>query len=65
MKDRFTIEEVIAYVKGWSGSDSNFQDLSMNEIVAMLNNALVSIKCPCDGLVEFLDRIEYYKNNKN
>jgi hypothetical protein len=37
----------------------------MNEILAMLKNALACIEDGDDGLVAYLDRMEYYKNLKN
>jgi hypothetical protein len=61
----FTIEEVREYVEGHLFTCSNKQELSMNEILAMLKNALACIEDGDDGLEAYLDRMEYYKNLKN
>lgn len=62
MKDKFTTQEVWRYVEGFMSSQSNSQELSMNEILAMLKNALVCIEDGDDGLVAYLDRMECYGN---
>jgi hypothetical protein len=62
MKDKFTTQEVWRYVEGFMSSQSNSQELSMNEILSMLKNALACIEDGDDGLVAYLDRMEYYKD---
>lgn len=62
MKDKFTTQEVWRYVEGFMSSQSNSQELSMNEILSMLNNALVCIEDGNDGLAAYLERMEFYKN---
>lgn len=67
MKNKFTTQEVWRYVEGFMSSQSNSQELSMNEILSMLNNALARIEDGDDGLVAYLERmdIECYKNAQN
>jgi hypothetical protein len=60
----FTIEEVRKYVEGWLCSSCDMQSLSINEIAAMLNNALVTLECGDDGLKSFVDRQNYYESLK-
>jgi hypothetical protein len=59
----FTIEQVLEYVEGWLGADDDKQTLNMNQIKAMLNNALVCVDDPSDGIEEYVERkgIPLYK----
>lgn len=59
-KSGFTINQVRDYVEGWLSSDCDKKNLTMNEIVAMLNNALVTVECPDDGLAAYVERQKYY-----
>jgi hypothetical protein len=52
----FTINQVRAYVEGWLGADDNKQDLNMNQIKSMLNNALVCVDDPSDGIDDMVKR---------
>ena len=59
---KYTIGQVRGFVEGWLGSDSDLKALSIEEIKAMLNNALVTLECPSDGLTNFVDRVKSIKN---
>jgi hypothetical protein len=59
MEETYTYKQVMDYVRGWFISDADFNNLSMNEIKAALNNALVTLECGDDGLPYFV------KRNKN
>lgn len=52
----FTIEQVRAYVEGWLGADDDMQALNMNQIKSMLNNALVCVDDPSDGIEDYVER---------
>ena len=55
-KETFTIDQVRAYVEGWLGADDDTQALNMNQIKAMLNNALVCVDDPSDGIEDYVER---------
>lgn len=52
----YKIEDVFEYVKGWLMSDSDLENLTMNQIKAMLNNALITVDDPDDGLEWYVNR---------
>jgi hypothetical protein len=52
----FTINQVRAYVEGWLGADDDIQALNMNQIKSMLNNALVCVDDPSDGIDDMVKR---------
>lgn len=56
----FTIEQVRAYVEGWLGAEDNMQALYLDQIKAMLNNSLVCVDDPSDGIESYVERWEYY-----
>ena len=47
---KFTIEEVRKYVEGWLGSESDLNNLTLNEIGAMLANASAMLRDDQDGI---------------
>ncbi len=59
----YTIEQVRDYVEGWLMSGCDKQSLTINEIKAMLNNSLVTLDCPDDGLQAYVERMKYYENH--
>lgn len=59
----YDIEDVREYVEGLLWSEANKKALSMNEIITMLNNALVCIEDGDDGLAAYIERKKYYENN--
>jgi hypothetical protein len=61
---KYTIGQVRGFVEGWLGSDSDLKALSIEEIKAMLNNALVTLECPNDGLAALVERVEYYNKQE-
>lgn len=60
MNKTFTLSQVREYVEGWRDTSADANALSLNEIKAMLNNALVSIDCEQDGLAAYIERQKYY-----
>jgi hypothetical protein len=58
----YDIDDVRQYVEGWLCSGSKSCSLEMNEILAMLNNALVNIEDGDDGLDAYIERQKYYEN---
>lgn len=52
----YHIDQVRDYVEGWLGSSSDMRALTINEIKAMLNNALVTLECGDDGLKAYVNR---------
>lgn len=56
MKTTFSIQQVREYVEGWLGSDDNMQSLSILQVKAMLNNALVCLEDPSDGIFPYIAR---------
>lgn len=59
MENTYTIDQVRNYVEGWLISNADMQRLSLNEVFAMLNNALVSLKDEQDGIDSFLKRLDW------
>jgi hypothetical protein len=57
----FTIEQVRAYVEGWLGAEDDMQALYLDQIKAMLNNALVCVDDPSDGIEDYVERQAFYK----
>ncbi len=58
----YDIEDVREYVEGFLWTKSYKKELTMNEILAMLNNALVNIEDGDDGLDAYIERKKYYEN---
>ena len=58
--DTFTIEQVREYVEGWLGADDDMQTLTIDQIKAMLSNALVCVDDPSDGIREWVEREKEY-----
>lgn len=56
MKTTFSIQQVREYVEGWLGSDDNMQSLSILQVKAMLNNALVCLEDTSDGIFPYIAR---------
>jgi hypothetical protein len=52
----FTIKQVREYVEGWLGVEDDMQALNMNQIKAMLNNSLVCVDDPSDGIEDYVAR---------
>lgn len=63
MSDKFTIQQVRDYVEGWLFTSSDTSNLSINEIKAMLNNALVCLDDHNDGIESYVERFPE-SNNK-
>lgn len=59
----YTIEQVCNYVEGWLLSQSDKQALTIIQVEAMLNNALVTLSDESDGLGAYVKRQEWYKNS--
>lgn len=56
---QITKKDFLSYVEGWlfvNPDDPEFCDLDLNNMKAALNNALVSIDCPSDGIVAYVER---------
>jgi hypothetical protein len=62
MNSKFTIDQVRDYVEGWLSSSTDTTKLTINEIKAMLNNALVCLEDHNDGIESYVERMEYLKN---
>jgi hypothetical protein len=60
----YDIEDVREYVEGFLWTKAYKKELTMNEILAMLNNALASIEDGDDGLDAYIERQKYYENIK-
>lgn len=60
MNDTYTISQVRDYVEGHLFSSSDITALSLNEIKAMLHNALICIDCEQDGLAAMVKRKKFY-----
>jgi hypothetical protein len=56
MKTTFSIQQVREYVEGWLGSDDDMQSLSILQVKAMLNNALVCLDDSSDGIFPYIAR---------
>lgn len=54
----YTIDQVRDYVEGWLNADADMNNLTMNQIKAMLHNALICVDDESDG-------IEWYVKRKN
>jgi len=63
MSDKFTIKQVRDYVEGWLTTFSDTSVLSINEIKAMLNNALICLDDHNDGIASYVERFPE-SNNK-
>jgi hypothetical protein len=62
----FTKEQFSDYVLGWLESQEyHANELSMGNIKAALNNALVAIEDGNDGIVDYVERREYLKSLKD
>jgi hypothetical protein len=54
----YTKQQFISYICGWLGADdANNDQLSLNNMKAALNNALVCISCPSDGIENHVERL--------
>lgn len=62
METRFNITQVRDYVEGWLSSSTDTTNLTINEIKAMLNNALVCLEDHNDGIESYIERMEFLKN---
>lgn len=62
MTPTFNITQVRNYVEGWLSSSTDTTKLTINEIKAMLNNALVCVEDHNDGIESYVERMEYLKN---
>ena len=61
----FTVKQFTDYVVGWLDSEDYEDDaITFNGMKAALNNALVSIGDPSDGIKEEVKRKEYYESLK-
>jgi hypothetical protein len=62
MTPMFTIDQVRNYVEGWLSSSTDTNNLTINEIKAMLNNALVCLEDHNDGIGSYVERMDFLKN---
>lgn len=46
----YTFDQLVNYIRGWFGSETDFQSLSVAEMSAALHNASVTIDSPDDGI---------------
>jgi hypothetical protein len=56
METQFNIEQVFSYVEGWLMSDADMENLSINEIKAMLHNSLAMLEDYQDGIEYYVER---------
>lgn len=45
----YTFEQLVAYIRGWSYSESDMKALTLNEVHSMLANAVCQFECDQDG----------------
>lgn len=53
---KYTIDQVRDYVEGWLNADADMNNLTMNEIKAMLHNALNCVDDESDGIERYMKR---------
>lgn len=46
----YTFDEVVAYLASWRGELSNLNELTYNEVCAMIKNAAACVECGSDGI---------------
>lgn len=52
----YTIDQVRDYVEGWLNADADMKSLTMNQIKAMLHNALNCVEDGNDGIECYVER---------
>ena len=53
---KYTVAQFLSYVQGWLGSEeANADSLSMSNMLACLNNTILSIDDPYDGIEEYVE----------